>query len=66
MRVAYRQTSNIKRTLVGNKIVDDSYIACRRCSNYIHNWTPGFNILHKDNRKTRRETFKFRDLVHLY
>ena len=36
-------------------------IACRRCSNYIFilNLTPGFNKLHKDNCKTRRETFKF-------
>ena len=35
-------------------------IACRRCSNYIFIFdsTPGFNTLHKDNYKTRREAFK--------
>ena len=50
----YRQTSNISRT-------------CRRCSNYtfILDLTPGFNGLCKDNYKTRRETFKFWDLVRL-
>ena len=55
----YRQVSNIKSTLVGNKIVD------RRCSNYIFilHLTPGFIGLGKDNCKTRRETFKFWDLV---
>ena len=42
----YRKTSNISRTLVGNKIVDNSD-ACRRCSNniFILNLTPGFNGL---------------------
>ena len=42
-------------------------IACRRCSNYIFilNLTSGFNGLSKDNYKTRRETFKFWDLVRL-
>ena len=32
-------------------------IACRRCSNYIFilDLTPGFNRLHKDNRKMRRD-----------
>ena len=41
--------------------------ACRRCSNYIfiHNLTPGFNGLSNDNCKTRRESFKFWDLVRL-
>ena len=43
----YRQVSYIRRTLVGNKIVDHS----------------GFNGLGKDNWKMRRETFKFGDLV---
>ena len=44
----YSQVSNIRRTLVGNYIVDHSEvvgasIACRRCSNYIFilNLTPG-------------------------
>ena len=42
-------------------------IACRRCSNYIFilELTPGFIGLGKDNCKTRRETFKFGDLVRL-
>ena len=40
---------------------------CRRCSNYIFilDWTPGFNGLVKDNCKTRREIFKFWDLLWL-
>ena len=39
----------------------------RRCSNYIFIFglTPGFSRLHEDNCKTRRETFKFWDLVWL-
>ena len=42
-------------------------IACRHCSNYIFiiALTHGFNMLHKGNCKTRRETFKFGDLVRL-
>ena len=42
-------------------------MACRRCSNYIFilDLTPGFNILHKDNGKTRREAFQFWNLVRL-
>ena len=42
-------------------------IACRRCSNYIFilHLTLGLNILHKDNCKPRRETFKLWDLVRL-
>ena len=56
--------SNISCTLVGNLIVCWSLrcswsIACRRCFNYIIlGLTPDFNILHKDNCKPRRETFK--------
>ena len=68
----YRQVSNIRGTLVGNKIVDHSdvvgaSIACRRCSNYIFilDLTLGFIGLGKDNCKTSRETFKFGDLVRL-
>ena len=51
---------------MGNKIVD--HIACRRCSNYIFilDLTPAFSELDKDNYETRRETFKFWDLVPLY
>ena len=42
-------------------------IACRRCSNYIFilDLTPGFNGSGKDNCKTRRESFKFWDLVRI-
>ena len=42
-------------------------IACQRCSNYIFtlDLTPGFNGLGKDNCKTRREIFRFWDLVQL-
>ena len=44
-----------------------NFNACRCCSYYIFilDFTPCFNRLHKDNCKTRRETFKFWDLVHL-
>ena len=40
-------------------------ITCRCCSNYIFilYLTPAFNRLHKDNCKTRWETFKFQALV---
>ena len=42
-------------------------IDCRRCSNYIFtiNLTPGFNIMGKDNCKTRPEIFMFGDCVRL-
>ena len=44
-------------------------IACRRCSNHIRiftlDLTPGFNGLDKDNCKTRRESSKFWDVMHL-
>ena len=65
----YRQVSNIRRTFVGNKIVDhsDVVIACRRCSNYIFilDLTPGFKGLGKDDFKTRWDSFQFWDLVRL-
>ena len=68
-RRQYRQTSNIIHTLADNKIVDhqDAVGAYRRCSNYIFSpdITFSFNILHKDNCKTRRETFQFWNLVRL-
>ena len=53
----YRQVSNIRRTLVGNKIVNHSDVI------FILDLTPGFIGLGKDNCKTRLETFKFGDLV---
>ena len=68
----YRQVSNIRRILVGNKIVDHSDIVGASPvgaapTNYIFilDLTPGFVGLGKDNNKTRRETFKFGDLVRL-
>ena len=62
----YRQTSNISRNLVGNKFADNSdVVGAAACPNYIFilDLTPGFSALDKDNCKTRRETFKFWDLV---
>ena len=46
----YRKTSSISRTLVGNKIVDNSDVV-GACSNYIFilNLTPGLNGLSEDN-----------------
>ena len=64
--VMYRQTSNISRTFVGNKLlITQMYLG--RCSNYISilDFTPGFNKSHKDNCKARRETFKSWDLMSL-
>ena len=53
------QSSNISRTLVGNKIVDDSnYI-------FILDLTHGYHGLGIGNSKTRRETFMFWDLMRL-
>ena len=54
----YRQVSNIRRTLVGNKIVDHSDVV-------VLDLTHGFIGLGKDNCKTRRGTFKFNDMVRL-
>ena len=50
----YSQTSDIRHTLVGNKIVDQS--ACRRCSNYIIvlDLTSGINELDKEKTTARR------------
>ena len=70
----YRQTSNIRRTLVDNKKIVDhpdvvgvSQIACRCCSNYIFklDLTPGFNGPGKSNSKMRWQWFKFCALVWL-
>ena len=69
----YCQTSN-KDTWADNEIVDHSDVvgasprcSCRRCSNYIFmlDLTPDFNVLEKDNCKTRWESFKFWNFVHL-
>ena len=65
-KVAYHQTSNISRSLVDNEIVDHSDVvgdlpagAAPIASIFILDWTPRFNIMHKDNRKTRQETVEF-------
>ena len=61
----YRQTSNISRTLVDNKIVDHSDVVgaspvgSAPTTSSFSIFTPGFNGLGKDNCKTRRVTFKF-------
>ena len=63
----YRQVSSIRRTLVGNKIDGHSDVVGAAPTGYIFilDLTPGFIGLKKDNCKTRRETFKFGDLVRL-
>ena len=67
----YCQVSNISHTLIGNEIVDHSDVVgaspVGACFNYIFilDLTPGFIGLGKDNCKTRRETFKFGDLLRL-
>ena len=63
----YRKVSNIRSTLVGNKIVDHSDRRCRRYSNYIFilDLTSGFKGFDKDSRKTVRESFKCWGLVRL-
>ena len=67
----YRKTSNISRTFVCNKIVDHSDVVgvspvgAAPTTIVVFGLTPGFNGLGKDNCKTRRETFKFWDLVRL-
>ena len=63
----YPQTSFIRRTLVGNKIMDHSDVfgVLLVGSNYILivDLTPGVNGLSNENRKERTETFKIWDLV---
>ena len=67
----YRQVSNIRHTLVGNKIVHHSDVVGASptgdapTTSSFSTLTPGFNGLGKDNCQTRRETFKFGDLVRL-
>ena len=78
-RYDYHQTCNISSTSVGNKLVDHSNVVgashIGAAPNYIIlHLTLGFNGLgkdncfnglRKDNCRTRRETFKFWDLVWL-
>ena len=68
----YRKTYDIRRTLVGNNIVDHSDVvgvppvsAAPTTSSFSTYLTPGFNRLGKDKCKTRRETYKFWELVQL-
>ena len=51
----YRKTSNIRRTITDNNIVDH-WDACQRCFNYIFilDLTSGFKRFGKDSRKTVR------------
>ena len=61
----YRQVSNIRRTLAGNKIVHHSNVVraspvgAAPTTIFILDLTPGFIGLGKGNCKTRRETIKF-------
>ena len=69
-KIMYRQTSNIGRTLMGNKLVDHSNVVGASpvglLQLHLHSQlNTCFNELGKDNYKTRRETFKFWDLVSL-
>ena len=57
----YRKVSNIRRTLMGNKLV----VGAAPTASSFSNLTPCFNGLGKNNRKTRRETFMFWDWVRL-
>ena len=67
----YHKTSNISRNLVGNQIVDHSYVvgaapsgACVHVYIIIVDLT-GFNRLRKENCKTRQESFNFLEVVRL-
>ena len=55
----YSQTYNISDTFASNRIVYHADVL------FIIKLTHDLNRLHKDNYKTRRETFKFWDLVRL-
>ena len=67
----YRQIYNISRPLVCNKLVDHvdivgaSPVGAAPTIFFIFDWTSGFSGLGKGSYKTRRETFKFLDLVPL-
>ena len=67
----YRQNSNIRRTLVGSNIVDNSDVVGASAVGAVPttssnlDLTHGFNGLGKDNYKTRRETFYFWNSVRL-
>ena len=67
----YHKTSNISRTLVGNKIVDHSDVVgaspvgAAPTYIFILDLTSGFKGLGKGSRKTVRESCKCWDLVRL-
>ena len=67
----YRQISNIRRTLIGNKIVDHSDVVgtspvgAAPTTFSLSAQHHGFNGLGKDRCKTRLETFRFWYLVRL-
>ena len=62
----YRQTSNIKLTVLGNKIVHHSdVVGASPVYILILDLTSGFNWLGTDNSKPWRETFKYGNLVQL-
>ena len=65
----YCQTSSTNSTLVENKLVDHSdvvgtsSVGTDQTYIFILDLTPDWNGLGKDNCKTRRETFRFWNLV---
>ena len=61
----YRQTYNISHSWVGSKIVDHSVIVGADHI-FILDLISGFKGLAKLKCTTRRETFKFSDVVRLY
>ena len=67
----YHQVSNIRRTSVGNWIVDHpdvvgaSPVGAAPTTSSFLDFTPGLNGLGKGNCNMRRESFKFWDLVRL-
>ena len=69
MRSHYRQTSDIRRTLTDNKIIDHSDVVgllpVGAAPTTSFGLIPAFNRLRNYNCNTRRETFKFWDLVRL-
>ena len=64
----YHKISNIRHTLIGNKIVRSLRcrlsFACRRCTNYIFilDLTPGLKGLGKDNFKMRQVRYLMRGI----
>ena len=64
----HHQVSNIRRTLVGYKIVDHSDVVGASpvgAAPTTSSFSTGFIGLGKDNCQTRQETIKFGDLVRL-